>query len=526
MCQIEAQTCIILLKIQTLSKEVKNLKTQEQVKSKKTSILWLIGVFIIAVGLLLFCQFYFGDSISDKTTFYQNTYVNGVNISGMTKAEAEDALSEDLIENKDKIRLVLKNEDKTWQLNGTDFEVVGNFEGALDNILEYGHQGNIFQKKKVEKKIKEDGLIVSLPYQDLLGGLDGRIDEIIDEIEREPQSAVVVFKPNESEMFSLSESYAGIKVDRMALEDAINEAILSHEDYVINIPFQEITPEQNLDDYINSIALRSTFATNYAKSSDNRKANIKLALSKFNGMIVEPGEEISFNKTTGPRTSKNGYKDAKIIFNGSYVSGIGGGVCQASTTLYNALIRGDIEVIEAHHHSLPASYVPLSFDAMVSEGYADLVFVNNLDTPIYIKAYGTDSEAIVEIYGEPLDDGLEIRTRSELVKVIAHGGDKIVTDSEGKYSDKVLYKGEYYRLKYPQEGYESKGYLQYYKNGELTEEKEIRHDHYQPQNGVIVEGSATLEEGMTLPASNVKYISPQKVTKETTENAKRRFNII
>ena len=162
---------------------------------------------------------------------------------------------------------------------------------------------------------------------------------------------------------------------------------------------------------------------------------------------------------------------------------------------------------------------------MVSEGYADLVFVNNLDSPIYIKTYGDENNITVEIYGQPLEEGVEIKTRSELVKVLPHSGDKIVEDSEGKYSNKVIYKGEYYRLKYPQEGYESKGYVQYYKNGELTEEKEIRHDFYPAQNGVIVEGCATMEEGMTLPASSVKYINPQKVTKETIENAKRRFNI-
>ena len=285
-------------------------------------------------------------------------------------------------------------------------------------------------------------------------------------------------------------------------------------------------PENDMSLMLKEIKLRAKFSTNYAKSSNDRKNNIKKALSAFDGMIVEPEQEVSFNKTTGPRTSTNGYKTAKIIFNGSYISGVGGGVCQASTTLYNALLRADVDVLQVNHHSLPASYVPLSFDAMVSEGYSDLIFKNNLETPIYIKAYGTDEEAIVEIYGQPLEEGVEIKTRAELVKVLPHGGDKIITDEEGKYADKVLYKGEYYRLKYPQEGYESKGYIQYYKDGKLIKEKEIRHDYYIAQQGVIVQGSASLEDGMTLPASNVKYISPQKVTKQTTENAKKKFNII
>ena len=80
-----------------------------------------------------------------------------------------------------------------------------------------------------------------------------------------------------------------------------------------------------------------------------------------------------------------------------------------------------------------------------------------------------------------------------------------------------MYKGEYYRVKYPREGYESKGYLQYYKDGELIEEKEIRHDFYQPQNGIVMEGVETPVEGMIIPASDVKIIKPQKVTKSTEE---------
>lgn len=499
---------------------------KENVKHNKTSILWLVAVCFIAVGLLLFCQFFFGDSLSDKTTFYQNTHINGVDVSGLTVKEANEKLSQNLIENKDNIQITLKNGENKWSIDGNDFEIIGNFDNSLDNIISYGREGNIFEKKKIENKIKNNGLYVTLPYQDLYGGVDEKIDEIIQQIEKEPVEAKIVFNPLEEEMFKISDSENGVKVDMIALKESLNEAFKSGENYVINIPFIEVMPENSLENALENITLRSKFSTDYSKSSENRKSNIKLALSSFNGMIVEPEQEISFNKTTGARTSSNGYKDAKIIFNGSYVSGMGGGVCQASTTLYNALLRADIDILKVCHHSLPASYVPLSFDAMVSEGYADLVFKNTLDTPIYIKAYGTDNNAIVEIYGQPLEDGMEIKTRSQLVRVIPHGGDKIVTDKDGSYANKVIYKGEYYRLKYPQEGYESKGFLQYYKNGKLIEEKEIRHDNYMPQNGVIIEGNGTLEEGMVLPTSNVKYINPQKVTKETEENAKRRWNMI
>ena len=306
-----------------------------------------------------------------------------------------------------------------------------------------------------------------------------------------------------------------------------NHALYGNASDVISVlePFEQIMPEENLEQTLENITLRSKFSTDISASSQNRKDNVKKALSAFNGMIVEPNQIVSFNDTTGSRSAENGYKNAVIIFNGSYTSGVGGGVCQVSTTLYNALLRADLEIIEVCHHTLPPSYVPLSFDAMVSEGYADLIFKNNQPFPIYIKAYSDGKSATCEIYGQPLEEGLTITTKSELVKIIGHNGDKIISDTKGEYSNHVLYKGEYYRLKYPQEGYITNGYLVYKKNGEIIEEKKIRHDKYSSQNGVIVEGVYEMEEGMKLDNNGVKYIAPQKVTQENYENAKKKYHL-
>lgn len=497
---------------------------EKKAKKKKGSFIWLMGVCFITVGLLLFCQFYFGDTVNDNTTFYKNTMINGVDVSGLTKTEANNLLETKLIEEKDNLSISLKYKDNEWTLKGSDFEIVGNFEDTLIETMNYGRDGNIFKKKAVENKIKKEGLIVTVPFQNLLGGVNESLDNIISQIEKSPLSSQIIFNPQSENMFSIKEGQKGYVVDRSLLEQEINKAIEKNNSS-IEIPLIEVLPNVDLNDYLQKITLRSKFSTNYKKSSVNRKSNIKKALSCFNGMIVEPNEEVSFNKVTGSRSVENGYKNANIIYNGSYVSGVGGGVCQASTTLYNALLLADVEVLQANHHSLPASYVPLSFDAMVSEGYSDLVFKNTLDTPIYIKAYGNDEEAIVEIYGQPFEDGITIKTRSELVKVLPHEGDNIITDTQGNYSDKVLYKGEYYRLKYPQEGYESKGFIEYIKDGVVIEEKEIRHDRYSSQAGIIIEGASELEEGMILPENNVKYISPQKVTKDTIENAKKKWKI-
>ena len=454
--------------------------------NKKLSILWLIIVAFIAVSLLLFCQFYFGDSINSKSTFYPNTFINGVDVSGLTKAEASNVIQENFISNKDNINITLKSKDKTWNITGEDLSYIGNFNPTLDEVMQYGHEGNIFEKKKLSNKIKKEGLNVNIPIEDVYGGFNDKIETIIGELETAPKPSKIEFNPNSENMFNILPPQNGLIVNKDELKKMLSSA-LNEKNFDIEIPIVEVLPQEDLQSLQNKIAIRSSFSTDYSKSTSDRKYNIKMALSKFNGMIIEPGQEVSFNSITGARTKDNGYKTAKIIIGGKYVDGVGGGVCQASTTLYNALILADVDILQVNHHTLPASYVPLSFDAMVSEGYADLVFKNTLETPIFIKTICDDKTATVQIYGQPLEEGVTLKARAELVKIIPHGGDDIIKDVKNEYGDKVLYKGEYYRLKFPQEGYESKGYIQKIKNGEIIEEKEIRHDKYLPQNGIIVE---------------------------------------
>lgn len=271
--------------------------------------------------------------------------------------------------------------------------------------------------------------------------------------------------------------------------------------------------------------LLSRYSTSYAKSTNNRKSNVKTALGAFNGQIFEAEEEVSFNEITGARSKENGYKPANIILNGVYVEGSGGGVCQASTTLYNALLLAGLEITEVSKHSLPSSYVPLALDAMVSEGIADLKFVNNTNSQIYIKTWGDNENVYVEIYGLKNSNGEYYKTRSEFIRSIPHMGDRIVPDSTGEYSNKVTFKGEYLRIKYPQEGYEAKAYLQRFSSdGTLLEEKLIRHETYKPQEGIIIEGTEELYDGITLPDNDVKFIPPQSSSNTNSNNVSNKIS--
>ncbi len=502
-------------------KVAKTLKKEKKSEKKRgKGFLWFLGISAVSVALLIGCQLFFEEAISGNQVFYENTKINGINVGGMNVAEAENVVLTDMLNSKKDIQIELKNKDKSWTLYGNDFEVTNKIQPVIAQIARHGRKGNFFQNKIKEKEIQENGLNFQISYTNVLGNIDEKLDDIISEVEQESKQASLIFEPDSKEVFKVDKGQNKVLVNRDLLYENIDNALKEDKKISIDIPIIEIENSFDLEALKNSVVKRASFSTSYASSSAKRKENVKRALSNFNGMIIEPGQTISFNETTGPRTEEQGYNNAHIIVNGVYVDGVGGGVCQASTTLYNALILSDIEILSVNHHSLPASYVPLSFDAMVSGSYSDLVFKNNLENPIYIKTYANDKEVGVEIYGQKFEDGIEIKRRAELIKVIPHNGDKIVPDTKGEYSNKILYKGEYERVKYPREGYESKGYLQYYKNGELIEEKEIRHDFYQPQDGIIMEGVESPVEGMTIPASDVKIIKPQKVNAQTLENVK------
>ena len=159
----------------------------------------------------------------------------------------------------------------------------------------------------------------------------------------------------------------------------------------------------------------STYTTT-TTSNSNRNENIRLAVAALNGTIVKPGQEFSFNNTTGARTEEKGYKPATAYLNGEVVQEPGGGVCQVSSTLYNAVVFAGLKSTERHAHSYEPSYVTPGEDAAVSYGGPDFKFVNNSEYPLAIKASfsASDRKLTIALYGVPiLKEGVKIRMSSE-----------------------------------------------------------------------------------------------------------------
>lgn len=226
--------------------------------------------------------------------------------------------------------------------------------------------------------------------------------------------------------------------------------------------------------------LLSTFTTRFDGSNTVRAGNIALACSRISGTTLNAGEEFSFNQTVGKRTKENGFGEATVIFDGEFVPGVGGGVCQASTTLFNAALRAGLTVTESRSHSLSVSYVSPSLDAMVSE-YSDLKFVNPYAFPVYLAARTGKNSVTFDIFGAP--DGRRYETESVVLRRIAPQPAQTV---EGETDGCI---------RAEKEGLVSESYLLVYdETGRLLSRKRLRKDSYAALQGIYSVAPKPAEE--------------------------------
>ena len=517
----QSSTNIKSVNNKTSQKLTATLKNSKQVfndsglQGKKSKVLkrdnanrLLLGLSAISLVLVMVVmgQFFIMESEDPSNVIENGTMINGVNVGGMDYYDAEKLIYDVFKEKSENFSLTLKYKDKTWTFDKDDFKVNSEIHTIIEEAQKRNEIVESYEKQtETLKDLQNNGASVNVAFNYIFVGLDEKIDEIIKEIEIEPVNSEIKFNAQNSNPFEVTEHKNGLRVNKEQLYFDINEQFNKTNNVEVEIKtFEQVADVTNQENLENTTQI-STFVTYVSDSTGGRKSNVKKALDCFNGFVVEPNETVSFNKVTGPHTLDNGYKIATIIYNGRYVDGVGGGICQASTTLYNALLLADAEILEVHKHTLPVKYVPLAMDAMVSDYVADLKFKNVSDEPLYIQTV-CDSESVrVNIYGKKLDK--EIKTRSETLETIKHTGDKIVPDTNKEYSDKVLFKGEQYRLTYPRNGYEAKAYIEYYVDGKKVEEKEIRHEIYKPQNGIVVEGVEDVPAGMNIIDGKVETVN-------------------
>ena len=310
-----------------------------------------------------------------------------------------------------------------------------------------------------------------------LSGKSEAIKEIAEKENKAAKNAQIRFSPDGEKVFSFVKEESGRAVDEKKLSEDI-DAALSVGGGAISVTFNALLPTVTEKDLRLQTFERARFSTYFINSSSERIANVKLAAKSVNGSVIESGETFSFNETVGERTEERGYKYAKIIKDGKFEDGLGGGVCQVSTTLYNAALLSGLEIAEYHPHTLAVSYVENSFDAMVSYGSADLKIKNNTGGKIFIAAKVDEDKITFTLFGEK--NPYEI-TRSSVTE-------KTLPAKTETVMNKELSAGETRTKIKAKDGAVSKGYL-IIRSGGGTYKKLIRSDNYKQVDGVIEKGA-------------------------------------
>ncbi|GHV01108.1 hypothetical protein FACS1894211_10130 [Clostridia bacterium] len=356
------------------------------------------------------------------------------------------------------------------------------------------------EKRDNIRRARAAGFNAEQTAQYVFPALDAKLDVLGRAVDIPPTDAKLFFYPfnnaqctthnaqlKVNSKFVIEREKEGYRIDRKRFYADLLRAFLKSPAPSVGLKFEPVPAPVSAKALREFACFKSAFVTSFSGSGAERRENIRRSAASFNGRRLEPGEEFSFNKSTGPRTEERGYQEAKIILNGRFEKGSGGGVCQTSTTLYNAALLAGMQIVEAHRHSLPVSYVAPSFDAAVSGGAMDLRFANPGPGPVFIRSDFLEDTLRVELYG--VKNPYRIERRSEKLQELTDYEDEFLVDTEGKYRDVAPYRGERVRVTYPKAGLVSKGYLRYYAGRKLVREVCVRNDRYAPQNGLTVEGT-------------------------------------
>lgn len=372
-------------------------------------------------------------------------------------------------------------------------------------MLQTGHPGESIDTEKayeiIENSIKScTGGIFDIPSITITPkSIDA--DEIYNKIVCEPSNAKATVEDNKVVVIP---HVPGRKIDKSELLSLINEhAHKTDAEIILPVTFEQ--PEINSTE-VNSLLFKdklssaSTHFSTSGTSNYNRGINISVAASKINGKILGPGEVFSFNEVVGPRTVQNGYKTAKEYVCGKIVDGIGGGVCQVSSTLYNAVLFADLETVSRQNHMFSVSYLPLGRDAAVSYNDLDFKFKNNSNWPIKIESSVKSGTITFTIYGTQEEPGKTI----ELSHVQISSSPAPIQYID----DPSLAEGQTVVVQSGHSGYVVDTYKTVKINGTVISKTKLHRSTYSPYTTIIKRGTKKVEVTATpvpQPASGPSY---------------------
>ena len=372
-------------------------------KKKKSNRVWkitgaLAAVAVCAAGVYVGTTVYAEDSGADRL-IADNIFIGDIAVGGMTEVEANEAVDA-YIDSLGSTEFTLSVDDKSVVATAADFGVTWSNRVLVKDALNVGKTGNLIERYKSRKDLEHENLVFDLEYTADKEKVKSFLENNTADMNQE---AVNYELSRENGVFSITDGQNGIAVDvEQSADDIVSyiEETWEQQDASLELVASVVEPEGTKEQLARVKDVLGTFTTDFGTSSAGRAQNVRNGASKINGALLYPGDQFSVYEAVNPFTAENGYELAGSYENGTTVQTYGGGICQVSTTLYNAVIRAELAIDERYCHSMIVGYVKPSMDAAIAGTYKDLKFTNNYDFPVYIEGYTSGMQITFTVYGE------------------------------------------------------------------------------------------------------------------------------
>jgi len=449
---------------------------------KKRSVTFpIMAVLVMAVTMPVHAK---GDKIES------GIYANDMDLSGMTMEEARQTIESYVESYKDaQITMHVANEGAIVA-TASELGLKWGNEEILEEAANFGRDGDILRCYKELKDLEFNNKVYNIGFDFDKNKIKSLIEENAEQYNQEAVNASLV---KTETGFQVTEGQPGMVVDTAASADAVYDYLAGEWDGTecdVDLVISVDEPAGTAEDLAKVKDVLGTFTTSFSTSGGSRSANVSNGCSLINGTTLYPGEEFSTYEAVAPFSQANGYYMAGSYLNGQVVDSLGGGICQVSTTLYNAVLLSELEVTERYNHSMIVTYVDPSADAAIAESSGkDFKFVNNTEYPVYIEGSTTpDKQITFTIYGvETRDSNREISYESVVLE-------RINPDTEVIHADASRPVG-YCSVQSAHIGYKAQLWKVVRENGVEVSREQVNSSSYMKAPRSATVGIATEDEG-------------------------------
>ena len=420
------------------------------------------------------------DTAPETVLIEQGISISGIDMSGKTREEAEALLNDYYRDISDGVLIVHAGSSmfsRSYQELGFSWE----FEEELDSAMLMGQStGRTIKKYKALSDMHAGAM--DLYGSDRLdrGALRSFIREIGESVRREPVDATLT---REDGRFIVTPGQKGVRLEEDKTYLEITAALAEFPERATATAVTDTVEQKVSYEMLKNVKDLLGTCSTYVNGTDNRAHNVALGASNINGLLLMPGESASASLLMEERTQENGYLMAGQYVDGQSVDTWGGGICQVSSTLYNALMKAEIQIDERHNHSMSVRYLDPSLDAAISWGTKDMRFTNNTDYPIYIEGWSRNRECTFNVYG------CETRPANRTVKYVS------VVDEE-KYPEDVITYSADFPVGYTKKTSSGHPFIRshmdkiVYIDGEQVSRETVHYDTYNSSPGKVIVGTA------------------------------------